>query len=92
MGHDEGGKTNMGEVERLLSLFERLPEEDRGEIIHLVEFLARKADPVAWSMDNAPEDDEPVTAEEIAEIEAAKAEYAEKGGRTLDEVMVELGL
>lgn len=33
----------MGEAERLIQLFENLPDEDRGEIIHLVEFLARKA-------------------------------------------------
>lgn len=69
-----------------------LPEEDRGEVIHLVEFLARKADPVAWALDNAPEDDEPLTAEEIAEIEAAKAEYSEVGGISQDQLKAELGL
>lgn len=64
----------MGEAERLLSLFERLQDEDRGEVIHLAEFLARKADPVAWALDNAPLDDEPLTPEDEAAIAEAKAD------------------
>jgi hypothetical protein len=82
----------MGEAERIMQLFERLPEAARGELIDFAEFLARKADPVAWALDNAPLDDEPLTAEEIAEIEAAKAEYAEKGGIPLEQIEAELGL
>lgn len=81
---------SMGDAERLLSLFDKLPPEDRGEVIHFAAFLARKADPVAWSMDHAPADDEPLSDDEIAEIEAAKAEYRAKGGRTLDQVAADL--
>lgn len=79
----------MGEAERMMWLFERLPEEDRGELIQIAEFLARKADPVAWALDNAPEDDEPLTAEEIAAIDAAKAE---PGSIPWEQVKAELGL
>ncbi|MNY46090.1 hypothetical protein D3C86_1812370 [compost metagenome] len=69
----------MGEAERLdpahlVELFQRLPDDDKGALIHMAEHLARKADPVAWALDNAPEDDEPLTAEDVAAIEAAKAD------------------
>ena len=84
----------MGEAERmdqahLIELYQRLPDEDRGVVINLLEHLAKKADPVAWSMDNAPEDDEPLTVEEIAEIEAAKAE---PGSISWEQVKAQLGL
>jgi hypothetical protein len=87
----------MGNAERLdpahlVELYQRLPEDDKGALIHMVEHLARKADPVAWALDNAPEDDEPLTDEEIAAIEAAKAEYAEKGGISHEQLRAELGL
>ena len=82
----------MSNAERMMQLFEKLPETARGELIDFAEFLAKKADPVAWAMDHAPEDDEPLTAEEIEEIEAAKAEYVEKGGIPLEQIEAELGL
>lgn len=87
----------MGEAGRLdpshlVELYQRLQEDDRGVVINLLEHLARKADPVAWALDNAPIDDEPLTAEESAEIEAAKAEYAEQGGISHEQLKAELGL
>lgn len=84
----------MGEAERLdpthlVELYRRLPDEDRGLVINLVEHLARKADPVAWTLDNAPLDDEALTAEDVAAIEAAKAE---EGTIPLEQIKAELGL
>lgn len=84
----------MGEAERLdpkhlIELYERLPDDDRGALIQLAEHMARKADPVAWALDNAPLDDEPLTDEEIAAIEAAKAE---EGSIPLEQIKAELGL
>ena len=87
----------MGESRRidsvhLVELFQRLPDDDKGALIHMAEHLAKKADPVAWSMDNAPEDDEPLTAEEAAAIEAALASIAREGTITQAELDAELGL
>lgn len=83
----------MGESERMMQLFERLPEAARGELIDFAEFLARKSDPVAWALDNAPIDDEPLTDEERAALAEADAEIA-AGVATvpLDQVRAELGL
>lgn len=88
----------MGEAERLdpnhlVALYQRLPDEDRGMVINLVEHLARKADPVAWALDNAPLDDEPTTEADLKAIAEAESEIA--GGEpriTLEELEAELGL
>lgn len=84
----------MGEAERLdpnhlVELYKRLPDEDKGALIHLAEHLARKADPVAWALDNAPLDDEPTTAEDLAAIEAA---LSEPENIPWERVKTELGL
>lgn len=83
----------MGEAERLLAIFERLPESARSELIDFAEFLARKADPVAWALDNAPIDDESVTDDERVALAEADAEIA--AGVVpipLEQVKRELGL
>ena len=76
------------EAERMMWLFERLPEAARGEVLDFMEFLARKTDPVAWALDNAPIDDEPLTPQEEAAIAAAEAE---KGAIPLEKIEAELG-
>jgi hypothetical protein len=82
----------MGEADRLVQLFERLPESARGELIDFAEFLARKADPVGWALDHAPIDDEPLSDEERAAIAESEADLA--AGRTipLEQIEAELGL
>jgi hypothetical protein len=71
----------------LMELFQRLPDDDKGAVIHLAQHLARKIDPVRWSMDLAPADDEPLSAAELDAIEHSRRE----GGRiTLDELEAEL--
>lgn len=79
--------------DHLMSLFQRLPDEDKGALIHLAEHLARKADPVAWSLDNAPLDDEPTTEADLKAIAEAEAELAAgEPTITLEELEAELGL
>lgn len=82
----------MGEAERLMALFESLPEAARGEVLDFAEFLARKADPVAWALDNAPLDDEPVTPEDEAAIAEAEADIAAGRLTSAEEMRAEFGL
>lgn len=89
---DHGEEDSVSDAERMMQLFERLPEAARGELIDFAEFLARKADPVAWALDTAPEDDEPLTDEDVAAIEAARASIAKNGTITQAQLDAELGL
>lgn len=75
--------------EDMLALYRRLTEDDQEAIASMAQHRARKADPVGWSLDHAPEDDEPLTAEEVAAIEEARAE---PGTIPWEQVKAELGL
>jgi hypothetical protein len=71
-------------------LIDDLPDTSLAQaeyVLNLVRDLANRAptpiredDPVWLAMQRAPDDDEPLTAEEIAVIEEAEAELAQVGG------------
>ncbi len=87
----------MGEAERLdpdhlVELYRRLPDEDKGALIHLAEHLARKADPVAWALDNAPLDDEPTTEADLKAIAEAEADIVAGRLTSAEDLKAELGL
>jgi hypothetical protein len=68
----------MTEKERLQSLVEELPESEVHAALRFVEYLRREAsDPVARALREAPLDDEPLTAEDIEELEAAERDRQE---------------
>ncbi len=68
----------MTEKERLHSLVEDLPEPEVHAALRFVEYLRRETpDPVARALQEAPFDDEPVTAEDLAELEAAERDWQE---------------
>lgn len=85
----------MGEAERLdpahlVELYQCLPDDDRGTLIHLAEYLASKRLALPQVLAEAPLDDEPLTDEDAAAIESAMVEYQTHGGKTLEQVKAEL--
>lgn len=63
----------MTEKERLHSLVEELPDPEVHAALRFIEYLRREAsDPVARALQEAPYDDEPLTAEDLAELDAAE--------------------
>lgn len=68
----------MTDKERLHSLVEDLPEPEVRAALRFVEYLRwEAADPVTRALQNAPYDDESVTEEDLAELEAADREQRE---------------
>lgn len=68
----------MTEKERLHTLVEDLPEPEVHAALRFVESLRQKAaDPVARALQEAPFDDEPLTAEDLVELEAAERDRQE---------------
>ena len=57
-----------------------------------VGMLERLLDPVAHTLASAPYDDEPVSAEEARQVEAAKASLARGEGIPNEQVLGEFGL
>lgn len=81
----------MTEKERLHSLVEELPEPEVHAALRFVEYLRREAsDPVARALRLAPDDDEPLTAEDLAELDAAERDRQEGRVVTHDEARREL--
>lgn len=81
----------MTEKERLLSLVEELPEPEVHAALRFVEYLRREAaDPVARALRKAPYDDEPLTVEDLAELDAAERDRQEGRVMTHDEARREL--
>jgi hypothetical protein len=78
--------------ERLHQLVDELPEPEVAVAERVLEALREAQDPVARALRQAPEDDEPETAEERAAVEAARRELKE-GARTYttEELLAELG-
>jgi hypothetical protein len=70
-------------------LIDRLPDF---QLSALVRFLETLVDPVAESLRNAPVDDEPVSAEEAAALDAAHASIARGEGIPHEEILREFGL
>jgi hypothetical protein len=63
-----------------------------GQVSAVVGLLKIMLDPMARTLANAPYDDEPVSAEEVREIAAARASLARGEGVSNDEVLAEFGL
>lgn len=81
----------MSDKERLHALVDELPEPEVHTALRFVEYLRHEAsDPVARALQEAPIDDEPVTAEDLAALEDAERDWQE--GRTVshDEARVQL--
>lgn len=78
--------------ERLHQLIEELPDQDLPGIERLLLDLLTSGDPLVRTLLTAPEDDEPVTDEDLEALRQAREDFA--AGRTvsLDEVKRELGL
>lgn len=68
----------MTDKQRLHSLVEDLPEPEVRAALRFVEYLRWEAsDPVARALQEAPYDDEPLTAEDLAELESAEDDRRE---------------
>jgi hypothetical protein len=63
-----------------------------GQVSAVVSLLEIMLDPLARTLASAPYDDEPVSAEEAREAEAAKASLARGEGIPHEEVLAEFGL
>jgi len=81
----------MTDKERLHSLVEDLPEAEVHAALRFVQYLRQEAlDPVARALQEAPYDDEPVTAEDLAELEAAERDRQQGRVVSHDEARREL--
>lgn len=81
----------MTEKERLHSLVEDLPEPEVHAALRFVEYLRREAcDPVARALREAPIDDEPLTADDLAALEAGRRDLQEGHVVSHDEARREL--
>lgn len=72
--------------ERVLRLVEALPESELPTAERVLEALTVASDPVARALTNAPEDDEPLSAAEIAAIEEGEADVRAGRVRSLEDV------
>jgi hypothetical protein len=81
------------EKTRLHELVDALPESEVEEAKKFLECLVNKAcDPVLQAFLDAPEDDEPVTEEDLRDIEEGRKAIAEGKTESLEDVMREFGL
>ena len=65
---------------------------DTGQLDAVVRLLEVMTDPLAYSLANAPIDDEPVTEEEAREIAEARASLDRGEGIPHEEILAEFGL
>ena len=65
---------------------------DAGQLAAVGQLLEVMMDPVARSLANAPVDDEPITPEEAAAIDAGIASLERDGGVPMQEVLADFGL
>jgi hypothetical protein len=77
------------EKQQAHELIERLAPSQISAVVHLLEVMT---DPVAYSLANAPVDDEPVSDEEAREIAAARASLDRGEGIPHENVLAEFGL
>ncbi len=64
--------------ERLHQIVEGLPDSEAHAALRYLEYLRQEAsDPVAAVLGRAPEDDEPLTEEDLSELEAAERDWQE---------------
>lgn len=78
--------------QELHALVDALPESEVETARRVLNGLRAIADPLAWALENAPLDDEPVTAEEEAAVAEALADVAAGRVYSMQEVRRELGL
>ena len=77
--------------QQLHRLVDQLPESEIGTAQRVLEALtALGHDPLLQMLADAPEDDEPLTAEEEALIEEGRQQLQRGEGRSLEEVQREL--
>lgn len=76
--------------EGLHKLIDELPESDLPTAGRVLEALHATADPVRRALDNAPEDDEPETAKEIAAVASAWKEHRRGEHLTTQELLRQL--
>jgi len=69
-----------------------LDQLDSGQLAAVVYLLEVMTDPVARSLANAPEEDEPISPEETAAVEAAKIWLENHQPIPHDDVLAEFGL
>lgn len=65
-------------------LVDQVPRHSLHLIARLVEAVLSEEDPVARALDNAPEDDEPITEEDLRDLEEARG-AARRGDLVSDE-------
>ena len=70
--------------ERLHKLVDELSELEADDALRIL--IERREDPVIAAFRDAPEDDEPLTAEEEAALERSREEYRRGEGVPLDEI------
>ena len=78
--------------ERLYRLVDQIPEGEVHTAERFLEYLATADDPVVRALMNAPEDDEPVSAEEEEAVREALEDVAAGRMHSMEEVKRELGL
>lgn len=62
--------------ERLHQIVDGLPESEAHAALRFLEYLRREtSDPVTAALQHAPEDDEPLTDKDLADLEAAEREW-----------------
>jgi hypothetical protein len=82
----------MASRDSLHHLVDDLPETEIGRAERLLQVLKETAVPPLFTLENAPEDDEPETPEEAAAVAEAWREHREGESLTTEEVKRELGL
>lgn len=78
--------------EKLHRLVNVLPDAELMAAERYLEYLAHSADPVACALEQAPEDDEPLTDQEQAAAAEGWAAHRAGEGWSTEEVRRELGL
>ena len=73
-------------------LVDDLPETEITRAERLLEVLKETAEPLLYSLENTPEDDEPETAEEATAVAEAWRDHREGKRLTTEELKRELGL
>ena len=75
--------------ERLRKLIDLLPEEEEGKVLDFLERLAKEdvRRKMAQSIANAPEDDEPLSEEDLEAIRQGREEAAQGLGMSTEELM-----
>ncbi|MBM3271295.1 MAG: hypothetical protein FJZ01_26980 [Candidatus Sericytochromatia bacterium] len=66
----------MSPRDKLHRLVDQVPEADVHAAEVFLEFLRQRQDPVRAAFEAAPEDDEPLSAEDVASLDEAKADIA----------------